>query len=209
MRKNTRHARQLARKKHARTFTKRTHTRLASWLQNAFLAGCFLIALGAFTFFALPSAFAQPTPPLSAAKQQLVQSQAQWHANVDKKKAPKGKVSLGSCPVNLQQAPAITVLTPVQMATMHDAYASFASVISAEHRPYFIYGENGKFVVQPLPLDPCKANLFQAQRNKQTFLSPALNPGNLLIQSVQGDLITYRTSAGATGAFNYVTGQFL
>jgi|GEM_PF-2126969 len=200
--------RQQTRRKHTRTLAKQRNTRQGQWLKNVLVFACFLVAIGAFAFFAVVSVSAQSTPSLSAAKQQLVQSQAQWHALVDQKKAPKVKVAPGSCPVDLHHAPVITTLTPAQMATMHNAYASFASVISAEQKPYFIFGENGKFVVQALPLDPCKVDPVQQQQSEQAFQAPASSQGNLIILSIQGDLVTYRASSGATGVFNYVTGQF-
>lgn len=192
--------------KHAHSIVKRTNPRTMHWLKAATIAGLVLALVGIFTFFTLNSASAQSSP-LSAAKQQLEQSQAQWHALVDKNRAPKGTLPSRSCPVDLQHAPAITRLTPEQMVTMHNAYASFASVISTEGTPYFVFGENGKFVVQALPLDPCKAGLTN-QVVKQTYEDP-LHQGNLMILSVQGDLLTYQTASGATGLFNYVTGQFL
>ena len=202
------HIGQQTRRKRTHTVVKRSNTRQGKWLKNVLVFACFLAAIGVFAFFAVVSASAQSTSSLSAAKQQLVQSQAQWHALVDQKKAPKVQVAPGSCPVDLHHAPVITTLTPEQVATMHNAYASFASVISAEQKPYFIFGENGKFVVQALPLDPCKVDPILQQQSKQTFRAPAASQGDLIILSVQGDLITYRASSGTTGVFNYVTGQF-
>ena len=193
--------------KRARSMVKRTSPRTTRRLKTATIAGLVLALVGIFTFFTLNSASAQSTPPLSAAKQQLEQSQAQWHALVDKNRALKGTLSPRSCPVDLHHAPVINRLTPAQMATMHNAYASFASVISAEGKPYFIFGENGKFVVQALSLDPCKTNSASQTTTTQAFQNP-LHQGNLMIQSVQGDLLTYQTASGVTGLFNYVTGQF-
>jgi len=209
MNKHSHNASRHTKSKHSRNKGKSTRSRsyTTHWLKVATVVGFVLAVVGIFTFFTINNVAAQSAPQLSAAKQQLEQSQAQWHALVDKHKAPKGTLSTGSCPMDLHHAPVIERLTPTQMVTMHNAYASFASVISAENKPYFIFGENGKFVVQALPLDPCKTDSNLQQNNGQTFQQSTAQ-GNLLITSVQGDLVTYQTSSGATGSFNYVTGQF-
>lgn len=193
--------------KFGRNKVKRQRSYEMPWLKIVTVVGFALAVVGVLTFLAITNASAQSAPQLSAAKQQLVQSQAQWHAKVDTYKAPKGTLSTGSCPADLHHAPVIERLTPAQMATMHNAYASFASIISAENKPYFVFGENGKFVVQAESLDPCKTASNPQQNSGQTF-QQVIAQGNLWITSVQGDLVTYKTSSGATGAFNYVTGQF-
>jgi hypothetical protein len=184
----------------------RTNACVTRWLKTSLLVGCFLAALTVLTIFTFASASAQSVPRPSAAKQQLVESQARWHAVVDQKHAPKGTDSINSCPVDLHHAAVINRLTSAQMVGMHHTYTSFASVISVENKPYYIFGEDGKFVVQALALDPCQANLIQQQKNKQTFQAP--QQGDLIIQSVQGDLVTYQAPSGAVGIFNFVTGQF-
>ncbi len=210
MRKHSHHIAQRTKKNHSCTRMQRMYASPMQWLQNALFASCVLAVLGILTFFTISSASAQSIHQLSVAKQQLEQSQAQWHASVDKKKAPKGMVSMVSthtCLVNLQHAPVINSPTHAQMTTMHNAYASFASVISAENKPYFIFGENSKFVVQAIPLDPCKTDPTYQMASKQTFHDP-LQQGYLTITSVRGDLVNYQAASGATGSFNYVTGQF-
>jgi hypothetical protein len=207
MRKHSHPITQRTKNNRSRIRMQRMHARPMHWLQNALLVGCVLAVLGILTFFTISSVSAQSIHQLSAAKQQLEQSQVQWHASVDKKKAPKGIVSTHSCLVNLQHAPVITSPTHAQMITMHNAYASFASVVSAENKPYFIFGENSKFVVQAVPLDPCKADPAYQIASKQTFEDP-LQQGYLTITSVHGDLVSYRAVSGVAGAFNYVTGQF-
>lgn len=207
MRKNQHHATQKIKHYHSYTRTTRQDAKPLQWLQNLLLASCVLTAIGILASFMISSASAQVIHYPSAAKQRLEQSQRQWHAVVDKKQAPKGGTSTNSCPIDLHHAPVINRLTQAQMTTMHGAYASFASVISAEHTPYFIFGEKNRFAVQALPLDPCKIN-FTLQTSQQRVFQDPLAQGNLFITAVHGDLVSYQTASGTTGLFNYVTGQF-
>lgn len=138
-------------------------------------------------------------------KQQAATMQAQWMAANSQHPAPKKYLAPGtyaSCATPLNQPP--IVVTSVQAPGA--PYHSYINVISSDKHPYSILGEMNKIIVIKRQIDMC--NPHDTPVPPRDYVMPG-QPGQITLIAVQGDVVTFTTASGATGRFNYVTGQYL
>jgi len=122
----------------------------------------------------------------------------------------KAAVTLpASCPAGPMQ----TYIVSFPDGTIQQRIVNSAEVAPAQGRPYVysIYAgslmqnaQQGVLVVIRQVLDPC-ANKNGTQYI--TYLTPQ-QQGAITITQINGDDIVYRSAAGQTGQFDFVTGQF-
>jgi len=196
-------------RKVSRTVAKQKNSRFTKRFKTIVTISCLVVSTTMLLLGVLlltPShALAQSQTQLSPAKQDLVDSQVKWHAQFDGYKSTK-IAKTPSCPMDLNQSAKFIDMSSSVSKDHQISYMSFANVVSSEKMPYFIYGKTDQINVEVVPLDPCKTNFFHTS-NQKSFRTPK-HEGDIIVTSVQGDVVLYRTSTGTTGAFNFVTGQF-
>jgi len=93
--------------------------------------------------------------------------------------------------------------------------SNFASAISSGGVPYTIFAgaqdndvQQGVIFVKEESTDPCAEAAGRLTRLDQDFILPA-KTGPVTLTAIEGDFVSFETSGGSKGRFNYTTGEFI
>ncbi len=137
-------------------------------------------------------------------------------------KIPEASAGVPSCPIDLAAltlgvhesskdwplftVPPFRAISPINMATL----------ISTLGAPYDIYAgglvddqQQGVLIVAQGEMDPCAVAAGLAPRPEPIMYETPSRSGAVTLTGVQGDTVLFTTPDGATGRFDYTTGQFV
>ncbi len=118
-----------------------------------------------------------------------------------------------SCPVTFSQ-PGISTLFNPDFPTEHTINVAAVPQIGSAPYVYLVFAgwqtsnaQQGMIIVEREATDPCKSDPSSANVIT-TFLTP-YQRGGVTLTTLNGAVVSFTTNGGASGRFNFVTGQFV
>ncbi len=155
-------------------------------------------------------------PTLTLKEQRLAQyatQQALAHNHIAATKGPEVPTA-ASCPDPTFSQPGISYNFNPDFSIEHTInVANVEPLKNAPAYKYIVYAgyqatnaQQGMIIVMRMDVDPClktsKGSVFH------TYLTP-YQRGGVTLTALNGEVVTFTTSGGASGSFNFVMGQFL